>query len=167
MKSWGNAVGVYDTPALTRTSCRLKKETNDAKNKSQTNQNAGSFLCRHACKPTLTVRLKLRARFIHNAKCRPTDPSAPTASRVPFCFISQRSTSLERMLLKKYWPVFFLSSISRFFFVLLLSRSLSLLRTHYIKFSSLFSHFLSRSFQFLVCYFRSSVRLINTHAYVI
>ena len=51
----------YDTPALTRrTSCRLKKESNDAKNKSQTNQNAGSFLCLGGCMDLMEVLLAMQ-----------------------------------------------------------------------------------------------------------
>jgi hypothetical protein len=57
MRPWSKAVRVYDTPALTRTSCRLKKESNDAKNKNQTNQNAGSFLCLGGCMDLMEVML--------------------------------------------------------------------------------------------------------------
>lgn len=50
----------YDTPALTRTSCRLKKESNDAENKRQTNQNAGSFLCLGGCMDLMEVMLAMQ-----------------------------------------------------------------------------------------------------------
>jgi len=50
----------YDTPALTRTSCRLKKESNDAENTSQTNQNAGSFLCLGGCMDLMEVMLAMQ-----------------------------------------------------------------------------------------------------------
>jgi hypothetical protein len=57
------------------------EESNDVKNKSQTNENAGSFSCLGGCMDLMAVMLAmqpwprawLRARFIHNVTSRPTD----------------------------------------------------------------------------------------------
>lgn len=113
LRPWSKAVRVYDTPAPTPTSCRLKKESNDAKNKSQTNQNAGSFLCLGGCMDLMEVMLA-KQPWPHASSwgrdlsiTSHPDRLICTNFKQSICFISQRTSSLEWMLLF-FLPLFLL-----------------------------------------------------------